>query len=196
MRHIITEFPYLRTLLTKSATDYFEVMEIINRMDFFKLDHEQYCRTLFINDGCDSRVHIIYYIPDRDYYVYLHDKIGSDYHCGNGITINGMLSSASVHVTYQSLIEELLPTLTEDINDRSLDSCDVDEFINQDLPELCSFKPAKVTIPEYKRTYTKPKPCPSSDRSQGQSQTQSGNMMYKMPYVVNTSFAVESVEPL
>lgn len=59
----------------------------------------------------------------------MHNIIGSDYHCGNGITTYGMLSSASVHETYQTLINEVMSILMKDVNNRDLDSCEVDEFV-------------------------------------------------------------------
>lgn len=124
---IISELPYLKTLLTSDTHDFNEINDLITNA---KLLRDQPGYGWEIGSGSDTQGHLVHYIKERDYYVYIHGIVGSCEYCTRSSS-GQMLTRATVLKTRAEMLDAVNREMNKMISYGEMDECDRDELIQE-----------------------------------------------------------------
>lgn len=130
---IITELSYLKTLLTVNTKDFDEINELFLNA---KILRDQPGYGWDMGGGGDTEGHLIHYVPERNYYVYIHDTIGSCNYCTGRRSTDEMLARATIYRTYDDVIAAVIEQMNRVVSDGEMYKCDKDEMLRDLMSEF------------------------------------------------------------
>lgn len=108
--NIISELPFLKTLLKVDTNNHIEVTEMVCNATLLT---NQPGYGFYIGCGSGRELHLVHYIKCRNYFVYMHDITGTCEECptGNKSSLD-LLNRATILHT----LEDVLTAVKEEIN--------------------------------------------------------------------------------